>query len=211
MSPLASVLAWAFTVCTVSYPVMATIFPELGTTADYSSAATGLPIGLSVRQVTVPAGPAPGPALAPHGVSDTAESGRPAPIEYELLPSALSAQSTGQASISLSTGTLPTAGVTATASSTLGGTTTTAEITYCDCILVMCLRCEECLPPDKCSWPECVGMNVFDAQKVITKESTRTPVPVRKGSATTTDWRGDRVRLVYDPVTFTVISIPEVG
>lgn len=86
-----------------------------------------------------------------------------------------------------------------------------AELTFCDCILVTCMRCEDCLPPDKCAWPECVGMNVFEAQKLIEKESPRTPVLVMKGSATTTDWRGDRVRLFYDAATLTVVNVPEVG
>lgn len=73
------------------------------------------------------AGPAYGPALAPHGGMASAEGSRPAPIKYDLLPSSLTSSGATQASLSLSTGTFPKGGVTATASGSLGGTTTTAR------------------------------------------------------------------------------------
>jgi hypothetical protein len=86
-----------------------------------------------------------------------------------------------------------------------------AGLSFCDCILVTCLKCEDCMPPDKCSWPECVGKNAVEAQKIISKESKATPILVKEGSAVTMDYRGDRVRVVYDSVTMLVVRTPEVG
>jgi hypothetical protein len=86
----------------------------------------GLPIGLSVHQSVLPAGPALGPAWAPQGSPGAAEGSKPAPVGQDLWSASLPSQGGTQASLSLSTGALPSSGVTATASGTLGGTTTTA-------------------------------------------------------------------------------------
>jgi hypothetical protein len=69
------------------------------------------------------------------------------------------------------------------------------------------------MPPDKCSWPECVGMNAVEAQKLISKQGKvgTTPVLVKEGSAVTMDYRGDRVRIVYNSATMLVVRTPEVG
>lgn len=124
LNEVACACAVQFITCAFTFPPVLTSWHPLQ--QQGVGFATGLPIGLSVHQVTVPAGPAPGPAEVPQGPLDAAEGSRPAPFGYDLLPSAFNTQA-GQASLSLSTGTLPTAGVTATASSTVGTTTTTAR------------------------------------------------------------------------------------
>lgn len=75
------------------------------------------------------------------------------------------------------------------------------------------------LPADAASnseWPELVGLDVDVAQACL-ESATKLNIPqlqffqVQMGSMVTMDYRMDRVRIYYDPVSRLVAKTPRVG
>ncbi len=65
---------------------------------------------------------------------------------------------------------------------------------------------------EKTSWPELKNTNVDQAVEKIRSENENLTVhKIESGSMVTMDYRTDRVRVFYDPVTNLVSKTPKVG
>jgi hypothetical protein len=64
----------------------------------------------------------------------------------------------------------------------------------------------------KQQWPELVGTNALAAKAKLLADTALHVLLVPQGSAVTDDYRTDRIRIFYDPLSFLVTSpMPQVG